>query len=73
MVELVSAYSRKLQESELPKLMFHGHPGAIVNANAVAWCRRNLKNLQIVDVGKGLHYLQEDHPRLIGEELADLV
>ncbi len=70
MVELVSAYSHKLQESDTPKLLFYGNPGAIVRAQAVDWCRRNLKNLQTVDIGEGLHYLQEDNPRLIGEELA---
>ena len=70
MVELVSAYSQKLQTSDAPKLLIHGSPGAILNANAVEWCRRNLKNLKIVDVGEGLHYLQEDNPHLIGEELA---
>ena len=71
MVELVSSYSRKLQASDAPKLLFHGKPGAIVNADAVAWCRQNLKNLKIVDAGAGLHYLQEDNPDLIGEELAN--
>ena len=70
MVDLVATYSRKLQESELPKMLFYGNPGAVVNANAVDWCRRNLKNLQAVDIGPGLHYLQEDNPHLIGEELA---
>ena len=70
MVELVAAYSQWLQNSDSPKLLFHGKPGAIVNANAVDWCRRNLKNLKIVDVGDGLHYLQEDKPQRIGEELA---
>ena len=70
MRDLVAAYSRTLQESELPKLLFYAHPGAVINADAVAWCRGNLKNLETVDVGRGLHYLQEDHPHLIGEELA---
>ena len=70
MVDLVATYSRKLQESELPKMLLYGNPGAVVNANAVDWCRRNLKNLQAVDIGPGLHYLQEDNPHLIGEELA---
>ena len=54
----------------MPKLLFYAHPGAVINADAVAWCRGNLKNLETVDVGRGLHYLQEDHPHLIGEELA---
>lgn len=70
MVKLVSTYSHKLQTSDTPKLLFYGNPGAIVNANAVEWCRRNLKNLETVDVGQGLHYLQEDHPHTIGEALA---
>lgn len=71
MVELVSAYSRKLQDSALPKLLFYARPGAVLNADAVDWGRRNMKNLQTVDVGEGLHYLPEDHPHLIGEELAN--
>ncbi len=70
MVKLVSAYSQKLQESALPKLLIYAKPGAVLNADAVDWCRSNLKNLQTVDVGEGLHYLPEDHPQLIGEELA---
>ena len=70
MVELVSAYSRKLQDSALPKLLFYANPGAVVNANAVEWCRRNLQGLKIVGVGDGLHYLPEDDPHLIGEQLA---
>ena len=70
MVELVSAYSLKLQDSALPKLLIYAQPGAVLNAAAVDWCRRNLQNLQTVDVGEGLHYLPEDHPQLIGAELA---
>lgn len=71
MVELVSAYSRKLQASALPKLLFYARPGAVLNADAVAWCRSHLQNLKTVDVGEGLHYLPEDHPKLIGEALAN--
>ena len=71
MHELVSAYSRKLQASEVPKLLFYAKPGAVLNAGAVEWCRRNLKNLELVELGKGLHYLQEDHPHAIGKALAN--
>ena len=71
MVELVSAYSEILQSSDLPKLLFYGNPGAIVNSDAVDWCRRHLKNLRTVDIGDGLHYLQEDNPQVIGESLAN--
>ncbi|MEE9167880.1 MAG: haloalkane dehalogenase [Candidatus Neomarinimicrobiota bacterium] len=69
MHELISNYSQKLQESELPKLLFYGTPGGIINARTLDWCKQNLKNLQTVDIGEGIHFLQEDNPHLIGEEL----
>ena len=68
--EMMSNYSQKLQESELPKILFFASPGAIINSPEVDWCKQNLKNLKVVDIGEGLHYLQEDNPHLIGEELA---
>ncbi len=71
--EMISNYSRKMQESELPKILFYGNPGAIIGAEYVEWCKQNLKNLAIVDIGEGLHFIQEDNPHLIGEELAKWV
>ncbi|MFQ5662797.1 MAG: haloalkane dehalogenase [Terriglobia bacterium] len=69
-VTAVAAYSDKLRQSEWPKLLFHASPGAILRAAMVEWCRANLKNLKTVDVGEGIHFLQEDHPHRIGAELA---
>lgn len=68
--EVISNYNQKLQESELPKLLFFATPGGIIDSKTVDWCRQNLKNLKIVDIGEGIHFLQEDNPHLIGEELA---
>ncbi len=68
--EVISNYSQKLQESELPKILFSANPGAIIDSQYVDWCKQNLKNLKVVDIGKGLHFIQEDNPHLIGEELA---
>ncbi len=68
--EIIANYSQKLQESELPKLLFSANPGMILNAPDVDWCKQNLKNLEVVDIGEGLHYIQEDNPHVIGEELA---
>ncbi len=68
--EMMSNYNQKLQESEVPKLLFFAAPGGIIDANMVDWCKQNLKNLKIVDIGEGIHFLQEDNPHLIGEELA---
>jgi haloalkane dehalogenase len=69
--EVVNAYSRWLTETELPKLLFYAQPGGIMRERTVSWCRENLRNLTTVDIGKGIHYLQEDNPHLIGEKLAE--
>lgn len=69
-VEAVEVYNQWLQKTELPKLLFHGTPGGALPAPLVEWCRQNLKNLKTVDIGPGIHYLQEDNPHLIGAELA---
>jgi haloalkane dehalogenase len=68
--EVVSNYKQKLQESEIPKLLFFARPGGLITEKVVEWCKQNLKNLKVVDIGKGIHFVQEDNPHLIGSELS---
>ena len=68
--EAVNEYGAKLQQSRLPKILFHGTPGAIMPPEMVEWSEANLPNLRTVDIGPGIHYLQEDNPHQIGAELA---
>jgi haloalkane dehalogenase len=68
---IVSTYSQKLPQLDLPKLLFYGSPGFILPAPMVDWCQKNLKNLTTVDIGPGNHILQEENPHLIGEKLAE--
>ena len=70
-VDAFVSHNAKLQESDLPKLLFHATPGVFIDASTVQWCQQNLKNLRAVDVGEGIHFLQEDNPHLIGSELAN--
>ena len=70
MHEIVSAYNAWLQQTDVPKLLLYAQPGAILTPRLVRWCRDSLKNLKTVDLGEGLHYLQEDHPRAIGQHVA---
>lgn len=65
------AYNRRLRDSPVPKLLLHGRPGGIIREREVAWCRAHLANLEVVDVGPGIHYLQEDNPHAIGRAIAD--
>lgn len=69
-VEAVGAYNLWLQETDLPKLMFYGTPGALMTEPVVNWASQALKNISAVDIGPGIHFLQEDAPQVIGEELA---
>ncbi len=70
-VAAVEAYNAKLQQSRLPKLLFSCTPGALIPAPVLEWCLQNLPHLKVVDLGSGIHFVQEDNPHLIGTELAN--
>ncbi|WP_028210853.1 haloalkane dehalogenase [Paraburkholderia mimosarum] len=57
---------RALAQSSYPKLLFTATPGALVSPSVTKRFAKNIKDCKIVDLGAGIHYLQEDHPELIG-------
>ncbi len=67
--EIVKAYSEWLGKSPLPKLLLWAQPGAILR-NLVGWCEETVANLKSLQVGAGVHFLQEDDPHGIGEAIA---
>jgi len=66
----VTDYAAWLEETDLPKLLLHARPGGIISPAAVLRLEAKLPNLQTVDLGEGIHFLQEDHPHEIGEAIA---
>ncbi len=66
---LIDAYSKKLQESPIPKLMLYATPGFITTMDTVRWASDHLPNLRLADLGDGLHYVQESNPQLMAEEI----
>ena len=66
---LVREYSAWLGASSVSKLLLHARPGAILRKDLVAWCRDHVRNLTVVDIGPGLHFVQEDRPHEIGEAI----
>ena len=66
----VNNYKEALKTSDLPKILFYCQPGFLIRENIVSWCIKYLKNLSTIDIGKGIHFIQEDNPHMIGEELA---
>jgi haloalkane dehalogenase len=65
-----------LAHSSYPKLLFTGNPGVLVSPTFAESFAKKLKNLRVVQLGAGRHYLQEDHAEVIGaavnEWLVDL-
>lgn len=68
--DIQMAYMDWLQKSALPKLLIHADPGLLVSPDVAAGYRDRLPNTEVINVGPGLHYLQEDRPREIGAAIA---
>lgn len=69
--DMQMAYMEWLQRTELPKLLVHAEPGVMIPPDTAAEYREQLPNTEAVNVGSGLHYIQEDRPREIGAAIAD--
>ena len=68
--EVVAAYAEWLPQSELPKLQIHATPGAFP-IQAVEQINDTFNNIETVNVGEGLHFIQEDQPDAMGEAIAE--
>src|SRR6201987_976742 len=62
---------RALAESTYPKLLFVGNPGALVSPGFAEIFAKGLKNCRVVQLSSGIHYLQEDHPDVIGANVKE--
>jgi haloalkane dehalogenase len=62
-----------LAASTYPKLLFAGDPGALVPMAVAEDFARRLPDCRLIKLGSGLHYLQEDHPEVIGKEVAAFI
>jgi haloalkane dehalogenase len=59
--------------SHYPKLLFVGNPGALVSPAFAEQFAARLKNCEVMHLGAGAHYLQEDHPEAIGRGVAEWI
>ena len=69
---LVQAHAA-LEISLYPKLLFCADPGALISPAAAEEFARRLCDCQLVNLGAGAHYLQEDHAEAIGKNLASWI
>lgn len=67
---IIDEYVNYMGITETPKLGFYVTPGAIIMENELNWIKENLSNLELINLGEGIHFIQEDHPHEIGEGIA---
>lgn len=67
--DVVARYEKWLCQSEVPKLFFYYEDAPLVNGDKMRWYMARMKNASAVDVGEAGHFLQEDHPALVAEEI----
>lgn len=66
-----AAWQAYMLENDRPKLLLKAEPGAIVDEATLVWLLSRLRNIEVVSVGRGIHYLQEDNPHGVGHAIAD--
>lgn len=62
---------RVLERSAYPKLLFVGDPGALISPAVAERFVKKLQNCRVVHLSSGRHYLQEDHPDVIGSNVKE--
>lgn len=68
--QILSDAHAALAASRYPKLLFVGDPGALVSPDFGTRFAASLHDCELVMLGSGRHYLQEDHPDAIGHSVA---
>lgn len=68
--QAVKKIEQGLPTLTVPTLLLWAHPGALINGEErVQWFQERLPALEVVDIGQGIHFLQEDHPEEIGQAI----
>ncbi len=70
-VELVTRIGEWMRETSLPMLHLWASPGALNPEPVAKSLVEEIENLQSSYIGTGIHYIQEDHPVMIGRTIAD--
>jgi haloalkane dehalogenase len=69
-IDLINRYAAALPKSLIPKLLLYGTPGMVVRQRAVVVARAQIDHMRIEPIGRGKHFLPEDEPENIGQQIA---
>lgn len=67
----IKEYNKWLTETEIPKLCLYVKPGIGIKDSDMKIIRKAFKNTEYINLGKGLHFIQEDYPHEIGSGIAN--
>lgn len=73
-IDIFTDYAEYLATSDVEKLFLHVDPGVLTTEPTVAFVEENFNannSLKSVDLGEGFHFIQEDQPARIGQEIAE--
>jgi haloalkane dehalogenase len=70
-VERAEAYMDWLDATPIPKLLFSADPGILLSPAGARQLAQRWPACELVELGEGLHFVQEDHPHAIGRAIAD--
>ncbi len=70
-MQLIANYSEWLTKTDLPMLHLYVTPGLINPQASIDWSRKHIHHIEQKDLGKGGHFMQEDHPAEIAASIVD--
>jgi haloalkane dehalogenase len=64
---MMNDFSAKLKGTKIPILILYAKPGFILREKSLEYAKANYPNLTIQYLGKGKHFLPEEHPKAMGQ------
>ena len=69
--DVITAVNEWLPTKKIPTLHLYGEPGDVNSYDDVMWLAERLPHHQTQYIGPALHFVQEDHPKIIGRTISD--
>lgn len=66
----IKSWAPWLASTEIPKICLYVTPGSAIQEADAEKIKKTFKNTEVVHVGEGFHFMQEDVPHEIGETLS---
>lgn len=70
-VDVITRIGEWMKTTDMPMLFIWGRSGTVPAPSPAEYYIRNVRNIETVFIGAARHYVQEDHPELIGRAIHD--